>query len=109
VAADGGKEVASLAIGKGPDSVIYDSQRQLAFIPCGRDGVLEVISVADPAHVAVVQHVTTQVLTRTGAVDRQSGRIYLMTAVSDPSKPLGGGGRPTPKEGSFEMLVVGPQ
>ena len=109
VAADGGKEVASLPIGKGPDSVIYDSQRQLAFIPCGRDGVLEVVSLADPAHVAVVQHVPTQVLTRTGAVDRQSGRIYLMTAVSDPSKPLGGGGRPTPKEGSFEMLVVGPQ
>jgi DNA-binding beta-propeller fold protein YncE len=109
VAADSGKEVASLPIGKGPDSVLYDEQRQLAFIPCGRDGVLEVISVADPAHVAVVQHVPTQVLTRTGAVDGQSGRIYLMTAVSDPSKPLGGGGRPTPKEGSFEMLVVGPQ
>jgi DNA-binding beta-propeller fold protein YncE len=109
VAADSGKEVASLPIGKGPDSVIYDAQRQLAFIPCGRDGVLEVISVADPAHVTVVQHLPTQVLTRTGAVDRQSGRIYLMTAVSDPSKPLGGGGRPTPKEGSFEMLVVGPQ
>jgi hypothetical protein len=49
------------------------------------------------------------VLARTGAVDPQSGRVYLMTAVSDPSKPLGGGGRPTPKEGSFEMLVVGPQ
>ena len=109
VAADTGKEVASLPIGKGPDSVIYDAQRQLAFIPCGRDGVLEVISVADPAHVSVVQHLPTQLLTRTGAVDLQSGRIYLMTAVSDPSKPLGGGGRPTPKEGSFEMLVVGPQ
>ena len=57
----------------------------------------------------VVQHAETQILTRTGAVDLQSGRVYLMTAVSDPSKPLGGGGRPTPKDGSFEMLVVGPQ
>ena len=47
VAADSGKEVASLPIGKGPDAVIYDAKRQLAFIPCGRDGVLEVISVAD--------------------------------------------------------------
>jgi YVTN family beta-propeller protein len=109
VAADSGKEVASIPIGKGPDAVIYDPQRQLAFIPCGRDGVLEIISVADPAHVALVQHLPTQVLARTGAVDPQSGRVYLMTAVSDPSKPLGGGGRPTPKDGSFEMLVVGPQ
>jgi hypothetical protein len=55
-----GKEVASIPIGKGPDAVIYDDQRQLAFIPCGRDGVLEVISVADPAKVALVQHVPTQ-------------------------------------------------
>jgi DNA-binding beta-propeller fold protein YncE len=109
VAADSGKEVASIPIGKGPDAVIYDPQRQLAFIPCGRDGVMEIISVADPAHVALVQHLPTQVLTRTGDVDPKSGRIYLMTAVSDPSKPLGGGGRPTPKDGSFEMLVIGPQ
>jgi hypothetical protein len=59
--------------------------------------------------VSLVQHLATQLLARTGAVDPQSGRVYLMTAVSDPSKPLGGGGRPTPKEGSFEMLVIGPQ
>jgi DNA-binding beta-propeller fold protein YncE len=109
VSAVDGKEVASLPIGKGPDSVLYDPQRELAFIPCGRDGVLEVISVADPAHVTVVQHLATQVLARTGAVDPQSGRIYLMTAEPDPSKPPGGGGRPTPKEGSFEMLVIAPQ
>ena len=64
VSAVEGKEVASIPIGKGPDAVIYDDQRQLAFIPCGRDGVLEVISTADPAKVALVQ---TQMLARTGA------------------------------------------
>jgi DNA-binding beta-propeller fold protein YncE len=109
LAADTGREVASIPIGKGPDSVLYDPQRQLAFIPCGRDGVLEVISVADPAHVALVQHLPTHVLVRTGAVDPQSGRLYLMSADPDPTKPPGGGGRPTPKDGSFEVLVVGPQ
>ena len=109
VSAVDGKEVASIPIGKGPDSVLYDAKRQLAFIPCGRDGVLEVISTADPTHVTAIQHLQTQVLARTGAVDPASGRIYLMTAVSDPTKPLGGGGRPTPKDGSFEMLVIAPQ
>ena len=107
-AADG-KEVASIPIGKGPDAVIYDPVRQLAFIPAGRDGVLDIISVADPAHVALVQHLPTHVLARTGAVDPQSGKVYLMSAEPDPSKPRGGGGRPTPKDGSFEMLVIGPQ
>jgi YVTN family beta-propeller protein len=109
VAADSGKEVASIPIGKGPDAVIYDPVRQLAFIPCGRDGVLEIISVADPAHVTLVQHLATHILARTGAIDPQSGRVYLMSAEPDPSKPPGGGGRPTPKEGSFEMLVIAPQ
>ena len=109
LAAADGKEVASIPIGKGPDSVIYDPVRQLAFIPAGRDGVLDIISVADPAHVALVQRLPTHVLVRTGALDPQSGRVYLMSAEPDPSKPRGGGGRPTPKDGSFEMLVIGPQ
>jgi DNA-binding beta-propeller fold protein YncE len=109
LAAADGKEVASIPIGKGPDAVIYDPVRQLAFIPAGRDGVLDVISVTDPAHVALVQHLPTHVLVRTGAVDPQSGKVYLMSAEPDPSKPRGGGGRPTPKDGSFEMLVIGPQ
>jgi DNA-binding beta-propeller fold protein YncE len=109
VSAVDGKAVASIPIGKGPDSVLYDAQRQLAFIPCGRDGVMEVISTADPAKVALVQHAQTQVLARTGAIDPQSGRVYLMTATIDTAAGPGPAGRPVPKAGSFEMLVVAPQ
>jgi DNA-binding beta-propeller fold protein YncE len=106
LAADTGVEVASFPIGKGPDSVIYDAVHQVAFIPCGVDGVLEIVSVGDPAHVQKIQELTTKVLARTGAVDSR-GRLYLMAADPDPSKPLAGGGRPTPKDGTFEMLVIG--
>jgi DNA-binding beta-propeller fold protein YncE len=109
VSAVDGKEVASIPIGKGPDSVLYDAQRQLAFIPCGRDGVLEVISTADPAKIAKVQSAPTQTLARTGAIDPASGRIYLMTATIDTAAGPGPAGRPVPKAGSFEMLVVAPQ
>jgi DNA-binding beta-propeller fold protein YncE len=108
VSAADGKEVASIPIGKGPDAVIYDDQRQLAFIPVGRDGLLEVISVADAAKVALVQHVQTQTLARTGALDPKSGSIYLMTATIDTAAGPGPAGRPVPKAGSFEMLVVSP-
>jgi YVTN family beta-propeller protein len=107
VAADTGKEVASIPIGKGPDAVIYDAVHEVAFIPCGSDGVLEIISLADPAKVTKLQSLKTQILARTGAVDA-SGRLYLMAAEPDPTKPPGGGGRPTPKSGTFEMLVIGP-
>jgi hypothetical protein len=90
-------------------AVIYDPQRQLAFIPSGRDAVLEIIARADAAHVVPAQQLPTHVLVRTGALDPPSGRVYLTSAEPDASKPLGGGRHPTPKEGSFEMLVVGPQ
>ena len=58
-AADG-KDLATLAIGSGPDSVIYDPVRHLAFIPCGRDGVLEVVSVPASGNVTIVQTLKTQ-------------------------------------------------
>ncbi|HTI86876.1 MAG TPA: hypothetical protein VL966_09755 [Alphaproteobacteria bacterium] len=106
LAAGTGAEVASIPIGKGADAVIYDPVHKVAFVPCGVDGVLEVIDVADAAHVQKIQELKTKVMARTGAVDAK-GRLYLMAASPDPSKPLAGGGRPTPKDGSFEMLVVG--
>jgi hypothetical protein len=109
LAADSGKEVFSIPIGKGPDAVIYDPVRKIVFIPCGEDGVLEVISVADPARVGLVQQLPTQMLARTGAVDPQSGRVYLMAAQPDLTKLRPGSRRASPKEGSFEMLVVAPQ
>jgi DNA-binding beta-propeller fold protein YncE len=103
-----GKTVASIPIGHGSDAVIYDSKRQLAFIPCAGEGVLYVLSVADPKHVAVVQQLPTQKGTRTGAVNEASGRVYLMASKPDTASPPGPSGRPNPLAGSFEMLVVSP-
>jgi len=106
VQADTGKDIASVPIGRGPDAVIYDARRKLAFIPCGRDGVLEIISLADPAHIVLVQHVATQVGTRTGTLDPATGKLYLMAFKTDPKSVPGGRAARLP--GSFEVLVVGP-
>ena len=108
-AADG-KEVASIKTGDGADAVIYDAARKLAFIPCGESSVLEVISLADPAHISVVQHIPTQVGTRTGTLDPATGRVYLLTAKTDPNPAAGIGrrGGRARLAGTFEFLVVGP-
>jgi DNA-binding beta-propeller fold protein YncE len=103
ISAATGREVASLTIGKGPDAVFVDEGRRLAFIPCGRDGVLEVISLADPKHIAVAQTVTTQPGARTGAVDPKTGVVYLPTATYTLQ-----GGIPTVTPGTFQVLVVSP-
>ena len=102
-----GEEVASLTIGKGPDAVIYDKTRSLAFIPCGDDGVLEVIAVRGPSDVAIVQTVPTQVSARTGAVDEKTGRIYLPAARFGP--PPKGSDEGPMIAGSFELLAVAPK
>jgi DNA-binding beta-propeller fold protein YncE len=99
-----GKEVATLAIGKGPDAVIYDAARNLAFIPCGWDGVLEVIDTRGKSNVAKLQTVKTQPGARTGAVDPKTGVLYLPTATYS----ISSAGRPTPTPGTYAILVVSP-
>jgi DNA-binding beta-propeller fold protein YncE len=103
IRADTGAEVISLPIALGADAVIYDENRKLAFIPC-RSGTLEILSLADLAHIAVVQHVPTQIGARTGALDSTTGRIYMMAAKFGPSATEGG--RPQALPGTFEVLVI---
>ena len=104
-----GREVASLPIKAGPDAVIYDATRKLAFIPCGGAGVLEVVSLADPSHISIVQELPTKAGSRTGTLDPQTGRLYLMASDPDPTGAPGPGGRGVARvPGTFEVLVVSP-
>lgn len=100
------KIVGMVDTGKGPDAVILDTARRLAFVPCGKDGVLDILSLDAPGGVARVGRVTTEVGARTGALDPATGAIYLPTAAfAAPATP---GGRPTAVPGSFHVLVVKP-
>ena len=103
-AADG-QDLATLAIGAGPDAVIYDAARKLAFIPCGRDGVLEVIAVRGPTDIAIVQTLKTQVGARTGALDPKTGALYLPASRY---ALVAGAAKPVAAPGTFELLVVSP-
>jgi hypothetical protein len=46
--------------------------------------VLEIISLADPARISVVQHLATQAGSRTETLDPGTGRLYLMASKTDP-------------------------
>lgn len=106
VRASDGHVLKTLAIGAGPDAVIYDAERRLAFIPCGRDGVLEVIAVHGAEDIAVVQTVKTMVGAKTGALDPKTGALYLPTARR---APAASGGKSPVIPGTFEILVVAPK
>jgi hypothetical protein len=103
VRASDGSTVADLVIAKGPDAVILDEGRRLAFIPCGWEGVLDVVSLKSLKDIQVVEHVRTEPGARTGAVDPKSGKVYLPTATYTLA-----GGHPMVTPGTFKILVVSP-
>ena len=103
--AQSGAEVASLPLGKHPDSAFWDEAREVGYVPCG-DGTLTVISFkGGTARVAEV--VTTEVGARTGAVDPASGFVYLPTG--EFGAPANVGGRPSIVPDTLKVLVIGPK
>lgn len=95
-----------VAIGRGPDGVLLDAKRRLVFIPCGRDGVLDILSIDRAGAISRAGQVTTEPGARTGALDPTTGAIYLPTAAFGP--PSAPGKRPPVLPGSFHVLVVRP-
>jgi len=94
-------------IGQGPDGLVVDAARGLAFVPCGRDGELDVIPLRGAGPLAVADRVRTEVGARTIALDPVTGNLYLPAARFGP-QPAGGGRRPM-IPGSFHILVVAPE
>ena len=106
IEAKSGRDLATLKIGKGPDGVLLDAARRLAFIPAG-DGTLAVLALHSASEIAVAEIVTTAAGAKTGALDPATGKIYLPSAKFTP--PAKEGGRPTRIPGTFEILVVAPK
>lgn len=106
VDASNGTVVDTLPIGKGPDAVLVDEARGLAFVPCGNSGTLVAISIADINHIAIIGTIPTQTSARSGAIDPRDGRIYLPVARFNPPEPGKKHGSMVP--GSFSVLVLAP-
>ena len=102
--AGSGKALATLTVGGFPDAVIYDDQRHLALVPSGRSGTLSVIALSGAGDNTIIDTVPTQIGARTGAVDPTTGKVYLPTA--EYVLPVPAGQRPTPKPGTFTVLVL---
>ena len=101
-----GRVTGKLNIGRDPDAVLYDAQRGLAFIPCGGDGVLEVIAARDPRTIRSLGRIKTAVSAKTAALDSRTGTIYLPSAQLLPAER--GAKRGKPRPGTFEVLVLSP-
>jgi len=99
------KQIASITIGKGADAAIVDNVRGIIAVPCGDDGVLEILDISGQS-VKRVAAVVTEKSARTGAIDPATGKIYLPAATFGPVDAAGG--RPKMVSGSFHLIVVSP-
>lgn len=107
VDADSGKQLASPAIGDGPDAANFSDKRQLAFSSNGA-GTLSVI---DTAHAySVLETLPTARGARTMTYDDSTDRAYLVTAKfgsAPEATPQSPHPRPAILPDSFEVIVVG--
>jgi WD40 repeat protein len=107
--ADSGRSIARLPIGAGPDGIVFDASRGLAYSANGQDGTLTVVHEDDPTHFRVVATVPTQKSARTITLDDASHRVYLPAASFGPlpadAVPHT---RPSMLANSFVVLVLEP-
>jgi YVTN family beta-propeller protein len=108
VNADTGASIATVAIGDGPDAVVYDAKRKLIFASNG-EGTLTVVRQKSPDKYEVLQNVATQKSARTLALDAATGAIFLAAAEYGPP-PAATAENPHPRPqslpDSFVVLVV---
>ena len=104
-----GKLLATVPIGANVDGNGFDAGTGVAFSSNG-DGTLSVVREASPGKFEVMETVTTQLGSRTMAIDPKSHYIYLPAAhFAQPEKSTQAGTkqRPVMVKDSFEVLVVG--
>jgi len=102
IRANDGKQLSNVPIDRHPDAVIFDASRKVFLIPCGRDGTLPIVAESGDGQLTLVTKVETAVGAHTGALDSETGRLYLPTA--DYHLRLSGF---EPADGSFRILVFG--
>ncbi len=108
VDSENGKQLASPAIGDGPDAAGYDAKSHLAFSSNGGGGTLSVI---DATHdYKTVESLPTQKGARTMAYDPQTDKVYVVTADFGPRpEPTDANPHPRPSvvPDTFTVLVIG--
>jgi DNA-binding beta-propeller fold protein YncE len=99
--------VASLPIGAGADTVVFDKKSGQVFVSCN-DGTLSIFKSDPQAGYALVQTVTTAPGARTMALDPDGTRVFLPVADRGPMLPKVGDipSRPAIVPDTFRILTV---
>jgi len=97
-----GRIVKSVTIGKGPDGVVFDDAKQIAYSSNGQDGTITAVHVNTGYKTDTIP---TARGARTIALDEKTHHLFLPTAKLEASPE---GGRMRAVSGTFEVLEVAP-
>ena len=110
-----GKVVATHAIGRGNDGMIFDPETKRIYASGGVDGNLVIYAQVDPDTYRLVEAATTRPYARTMALHPATKKVYLVTAEGtvDPSRKVNTGPAPFyPNRyhpGTFTLLTYSPR
>lgn len=106
-----GKVVTTVDIGRGNDGVIYDAQTRQVYTANGVDANLVIYNQVDADTYQLSEATTTRPYARTMAMDRKTGKLYMVTAEGtvNPSQKVNRGPAPfypnTYHPDTFTLLV----
>ena len=103
--ANSGKQVATVAIGDGPDAAVFDPAAGMIYSSNGRSGTITAVHEDDANHYTVAATIPTQKSARTMTLDPHTHRLYLSAATPGTRKSARGWPEMLPD--SFTVLVVG--
>jgi DNA-binding beta-propeller fold protein YncE len=107
-----GKVVATASIDNGPDACAIDQSTGNVFVPCGGDGVIDVIHADSTGKYVTIDRAVTQAGARTIAYDPSTKTLYTCTGSPAPVDPNaaapapGERRRPRWADNSFTVLVL---
>jgi len=97
-----GKVITTLPIGERVDAVAFDADNHMIFAS-NWDGTVSVIHQKSANDYESAGDIMTEKSAKTMTIDPKTKRLFLSAAEM---APAAGGGRPKPKPGSFNVLVV---
>ena len=105
--ANNGKIIAKLPIGEGSDGTTFDANKDIIFVPNGRDGTISVFKEKSANDYESLGTITTMAGARTINIDKKTGDLYLPTAEFEPADPQNPHERRKMIAGTFQVLKVG--
>ena len=106
MAADTGRLVATMPIGRGNDAVAWDPVRRRAFSSNGVDGTISVFQQVGSDRYDAMESIATKVGGRTMTIDPATGRLFVAAAETTPNPTPGGRAHVVP--GTLAVLVFDP-